>query len=708
MIWSLIATLVYGASCGEYYIRLAFGQREIPWSTRLLPLHWKLSGAPNVPIDLIFAHFVMPAFIHLAFSGSAYKNVWHFFFLRYSSLLRLKSFLFGGRWLSDEVDCPLHPSMLSLSYPRTTDDVFDPSLHGILVHSLAQDDLVRDQTLRIILGIERIPNAAISKLDPATSVILERTSIEITDGVCATRNIGKISRRNQQGSVLSLASWQDPLVSPTILEEYEKENGKIYVPREHCAIADSDSRYALEPTLSVRPDPPVTTSKVRLAPSQSTKYALLYTRDMTRLVRAYIGSNIKSCVVFRPPRMCLRVVVFMAWLLVTAAAGHGLLFFGSVLLGRQFVGFFLHDGYALLVGFCVLMLMTKYARKAWHRFDAFILMHFQSRKLMKKVLEQQHRKLMISSRQQETQPLMLPLEVSVQAYMNAAVRSNLLRPEIIEKFRNLIASINTKMAENPISNTEIFTKLVDESMREIRSGDSFASFAKYGADQLLHISRTLCYFLYLSVWLIVIIPTFVGTCMEMVLAHASRTLFSGYLLKENTDRLNLPNIAGINIMDQQISVIPTYRLFEDWYLGLFLLWTVWRIFDLLEANGALRRNGATRILPELALNWYRFCKQVILLDFTNFSHRDFHLWLFHCLKWIVGFLALPVTAFALTPETSKLGWVGLFILNLSPLCIVLFITAYLSISWIARDLNALVNYIREEEYRVGTVLHNLE
>jgi hypothetical protein len=135
----------------------------------VLPLRGSfLSSGTEVPVDLIMMQLVLPAIGRLLRPKRGFKKTCQLLIRRWSRYWGLKSFLFGGRWLSDEGE------FISVSlddYPREVSVVPLPNVKnsivlssysardknstlskGSLARVIAQDDFVKSPTVKRVFS----------------------------------------------------------------------------------------------------------------------------------------------------------------------------------------------------------------------------------------------------------------------------------------------------------------------------------------------------------------------------------------------------------------------------------------------------------------------------------------------------------------------------------------------------------------------------
>ncbi len=143
---------------------------EIVATPLFLPLNLRLiSVGLEIPVDLLLTHFVLPALFKSWKPKNFYRQSWKFILYYCAKFLRLRSFFFGDRWLSDEqgLNLILRPAQSRAKDAKT--DALQRMLGGQMIDRgevltadgkpggnfirvVAQDNIYKDQQLRFILG----------------------------------------------------------------------------------------------------------------------------------------------------------------------------------------------------------------------------------------------------------------------------------------------------------------------------------------------------------------------------------------------------------------------------------------------------------------------------------------------------------------------------------------------------------------------------
>lgn len=372
----------------------------------LLPCRSSLSPF-KLPVEIIVAHVIVPLLIRFANPSANYERACRYLTHHMAKATRLRSFLFGNRFLDDERGVLLHPTMATgwkgkKDSKMALTDPLDPREYGTFLRVLAQDNISTDRLLKRVLRVDMsveasrrqarsfnvvieapmVANVSAKSIDAGAGVSPERASAPAAT-VVKEFKLSEIVTPPRRGFTLGsmLDGWSDPFLVPVSGREFKKLHGLTFV----------DGPLPTNATASSAPDPLTADAQPR-PPSAETRVAIRPRAGVTTATAAAVeamdGANALTTVVFAPPRLKRRVLSFVILLWSWVNVMHAMLLFVPLVVGRlvssvrvlDMDALRLGDTMAYVLGVFVLSLaytiatgMRNLARKGTSAFGALVM-----------------------------------------------------------------------------------------------------------------------------------------------------------------------------------------------------------------------------------------------------------------------------------------------------------------------------------------------
>ena len=251
-----------------------------------------------------------------------------------ASLLRLRSFLYGGCFVNDEHGIPLHPTALPASngklsslQPSIPIPNLDLEQYGSFCRVLAQDSVTGDLTVKRILGIDHANSYHGKRFDDIYVVEVLAKSVSVVNGRLRRRELAVAPSRSRKFSLFNmLDGWSDPFLVPVDRNVYQEEVGAFYDD-------DSDETPPVDPGSETRPAPKSVRTRIQLR-FKSLSESCKVTRSV---LEALMGATVSTTIVFRPPMLKQRIFAMLYTVWAFSLLLHGTALFGSVFVGRVLV-----------------------------------------------------------------------------------------------------------------------------------------------------------------------------------------------------------------------------------------------------------------------------------------------------------------------------------------------------------------------------------
>lgn len=341
LIVSTFGVGTYGIVSIQYYSTLILRSLNIETAVYsawpLLPLRWNnFTVLYELPLFPMLLQLIIPAFLKFILINELIKKSYGQLLYFCGKLWRLRSFMYGGRFVADEIGITVsHPVMEESvlaetcnTHLRSTLVKYDAASSASLVRVVGQDDLVKDPKLRRMMG--RRLSISKSKRRITTRVIVPYLQTMDKDGIEKSESLGTCRRQPLQPDVAMarnpFINWRDPLLYPTTEEEYESEinlfeDDRFSVPRETVGINVSRTAGKYP---STRPSPKTSQLDLHI-------YTLSKPSSKPKLQSKAL---LQSTIVYIPPMFKYKVWGFLATFWSLSVFIHGCAFFLPLCIGR--------------------------------------------------------------------------------------------------------------------------------------------------------------------------------------------------------------------------------------------------------------------------------------------------------------------------------------------------------------------------------------
>ena len=349
-------------------------------------------------LDLWLSQIWIPFMLRVLPSGQLYQRAWKNFVHLSARWLRLQSFLFGHRFVDDEIGLDgWDPKSKTDGAPST-----DPE-RPRLIRVVAQDDLAKHKVVKMAFAIDVPRESRVTDMVFGIRPVGTRAPADDPEPEPPMKIVHK-QRRKRGWNFLynALMNWRDPLQVDAELSDFQALGGSVYQSVDFDTSLQFSSKLPTPYRLydsSTKPSPPrVATTVQSIVPSSQGRTAQLQTT-----------------VVFRPPHFKRRIWTFLLSLWMFSNSFHSFLTYFSVFIGRWSVnsvfipllshglaklmtpvdsteflvvlGTTAHDGYMVSIGLIVNYVLYKSVRWLYKTWQAW----YMTRKLTQFAQRSVHR-----------------------------------------------------------------------------------------------------------------------------------------------------------------------------------------------------------------------------------------------------------------------------------------------------------------------------
>lgn len=700
----LIGSITYGSLAFNWYLLLCYRRRLDlgvgQTGALLMPLKWSFEGPMLLSLELLIFNLLAPLCFRRLNLKRVYLKWSTIAFIAVARKLRLMSFLFGGRWVSDEDGIKLHSSTFPNQSSKYSE--IDFMNEGSFCRVLAQDNVSHDETLRLILVIDQPRHRSALTEKCPVYIELMAPSLRTRNNLMVEKLTGRALRRKGARATSSFEGWKDPFLSPVTNAEFRKLTDVIYGPEDKDILMLDGWSYNVEPLdlLAKRPNPPSATIQARLIFGTGS-VRFFSDLPLSKLMKANIGTSLKCTVVFRPPQLRRRIFSFIAGYLGVLAATHTAVIFGSIVLGRQIMKILNHqfenDVYSFLTGFLVfgtflqsiLLMFDK-----WTKFES----RNERRRLITSVLKVQLRRLIFAQRDESVTEnhLVLSFDRCFEEYKNSLKTQNLGEPSTatrcVEMLTSAVDSINVSLHTHNLRDEKNAERFVSRLVNRIMEEDNiWRRFIDLPSFSLFVTSATKM--LYVCLTCGILLPFLLGAIVETIFAFPIRYIFLSISYQKNA------KIADMDVTDELLPpIINSLSLIEDYSAGIIFCSFLWTLSNLLRQ---LRVNN-------MFVNRMNIIKRALVQVFQGEdpSIGEFNETCIPTVVFSVIYLLFPFICGPCLPDTFS-SYIGL-VYNVTHLFFFMMVTSVVMIFSLKSDFIAMIDRIRQDEYQVGTVLHDFD
>lgn len=280
----------------------------------LMPLFVNTSSSTKKvfrQLNFLASHFWIPFALKLLPAAYFYRKIWQNIVRIAAKNLRLQSFLFGGRFIDDEIGLDCWDPQVGQKPAEKNERI-----SGKLVRVVAQDDIAKHSVAKMAFSI-----------DVPREIYLDETVFKIKTDNCPDTIVKLPKNRRMKGRNIwsTIMNWKDPLQIPTSVNVFERENGVIY-DSDNFDVAQRAPWKIRSHYVNVRqfyesnskPSPKIALSTIKsFKPSSRGK-----------------TSPIHTTIVFRPPSLKTRVWSFLGIIWMTSLLFHGCIAYLPYIIGK--------------------------------------------------------------------------------------------------------------------------------------------------------------------------------------------------------------------------------------------------------------------------------------------------------------------------------------------------------------------------------------